>query len=346
MQVRKESVAFDILRLLCYTEEYPKQCMELIGDGRDSWRKRVLRQLTEEGYIRLIKYDRSIQSYGIVKKGFLVVYPHRDYQKRRVSPAIVNRLHRIAEAAALMDAAGIRIYPEDKPDWLGYLAEPKKREQPVFWSSREIKANLDLERNFNSSRFVGLLTGSDQPYVIYNVKSGQMRWHDGAEAHTRALINRMVRAPTDNAIILGQSMEYALEILQTSPDARSCISVRTSYPNMYYLPLAREAAPWLQYLSKPAWRQTLVDELLTREEQAGRRNTVENDGAADVRGIQMPVLVGCDCNLPQLYRLKAALDLRRIEAAAVICMPWQKKVYETFFGFQAIILTVDEWRRR
>lgn len=341
MKIEPGTQAYEILRLLCYTQEYPRRSAGLLGTGAAGWTKRVVKQLMDEGYIRLLEQGREIRSLGIRKKGWTAVYGEGGFVKQRVNRASLNRCHRLAEAAAMMRLAAVRIYPEEKPDWQTFTEQPQAVPGPAFWTSRELKLNLDIRRNFNSSRFAGVLAGA-RPYVVYNTGQGRMRWHDCSEAHTRALVSRMVRAPTDDAVILGQSMENALGILETAPDnARGYLSVSTSYRNMYFVPLQRAGGGLLQCLTSPSWRQRLIYTLLTDAERTGRLNNIENDGMLLVNGQRMPVLVACDCNLPQLYRLKAALLLGRIKAAAVYCLPFQAEMYRAYFGGQAMIYTVD-----
>lgn len=339
MKIEPGTQAYEILRLLCYTQEYPRRNAGLLGTGAAGWTKRVVKQLMDEGYIRLLEQGREIRSLGIRKKGWTAVYGDSGFIKQRVNRASLNRRHRMAETAAMMRQAGIQVFPEEKPEWLDFTENQRLGTEPAFWSSREVKATLDAQQNFNSSRFVGFLAGA-RPYVVYDVGTGQMVWHDCSEAHTQALLSRMVRAPTDGAVILGQSMDQALKILNTNPDnARSYLGTVTCYPNLYYIPLRADAAQQLRGLTQPGWRKRLVDSLLTQEEQDGRLNSIESDGLTRIGGQLMPVLVGCECNLPRLCRLKLALLLRGIGKAAVYCLPYQARAYAEFFGKQVQLLT-------
>ena len=340
MKIQPGTQAYEVLRLLCLTREYPRQSIPLLTDGSPVWVRRVIKQLTDEGYIRLLKQERDIRSLGLRKKGWQAVYGDAAYSRQTLNPGSIRRYHRLAEAAAMMRLAGVRIYPEEKPDWDTFLNDPWTAEGAVYWTSREMKTHLELQRNFNSSRFVGLLF-RQRPYISYNLGKGQICWNDGIEAHTRALVSRMVRAPTENAILFGQSMANALAVLETVPgNTRGYMSPVTGYRNLYFVPL-QPAARWqLQRLTTPNWRQLLVNSLLNAGEQNARLHNIECDGMIVWQGGRLPALVACDCNLPQLYRLKAALTLRHVGTAAVFCLPYQAEMYKAYFGAQAVVIPV------
>ena len=333
LRIKKDTTAYEILKIIYCTEEFPRQALNMIS-GNKLWIKRLVRQLINEKYISLYK-KKEIRSLRLLQDGkqalMNVSNGKLEFIKEQNSTGDLKklyRMHRISEAWAMMYSTGIKINPQE------YL---NNKDPPTFWTSLEIKYDENISRNINSSRFVGAFTNGSKSYIIYNTYDGLLNWSDIKECETKLFLERYIKI--DGCIILGRKIENALEVLNSDGGKRQpVIKAETSFEHSYFLTLDDNGIDFLKIMTIENWEEKLITEILTGDEIKRKLNSIECDGLSDDN---IPIMVACSLDLTRIKRLKSAMDINRINSVELFCFSYQIDILRRFFDNRATIYEVD-----
>ena len=325
LRIKKGSTAYEILKIIYCTEEFPRQALNMIS-GNKFWIKRLVRQLINEKYVSLYKKGK-IRSLRLLQKGYDVLNVEK-LKNNHGEAKWIYRMHRISEVWAMMYSAGIKINPQE------YL---NNKDPPTFWTSLEIKYDENISRNINSSRFVGAFTNGNKSYIIYNTYDGLLNWSNIKECETKLFLERYIKI--DGCIIFGRKIENALEVLNSDGGKRCpVIKAETSFEHSYFLTLDDNGIDFLKIMAVENWEEKLITEILTEDEIKRKLNSIECDGMSDDN---IPIMVACSLDLTRIKRLKSAMDINKINLVELFCFSYQIDILRRFFDNKATIYEVD-----
>lgn len=336
MDIKNGTAAYEVLKFICYVQEYPKQQLHLLSQSSADWTRRLVRRMADAGYLRIRKKEGEPTSIGIRKSGWEQIY-HMPYLPGKIDAGRITRLHKLAVTAAVMKNAGVEILPEHKPPLI-------QSDRSAFWTSKELKAgDMALTRNLNGSRLAGVYaTGSDF-LAVYSIGSNQMCWSEVLESRTKAILARLTRTQPDKMLLLGETMEQAHNILNTPPNhPKRYLSPTTCYSDMYYIPASQESAWIVRQIQNPYRRRLWTENLFGCADERSLTGSIDCDGFTESKGERRPYLFCFDFNLSRLYRLKLALELGKAQTVVLFCLPWQSSILRQYFGNQGRIIEIRQ----
>ena len=133
----------------------------------------------------------------------------------------LDRFHRVAESAALINLAGFETCPYRLPQLQMVTIRKVVTDAPSFYISKELKYVGDDDVNKTSfSRITGALFCPGGCYAVYNSRDYLMNWNGRGEAKVRLHLTEIARMNADvddvqSAILLGTGYEIAEITLRT-----------------------------------------------------------------------------------------------------------------------------------
>jgi len=251
MKIIQGTQAYEVLRVIGCTVEYPRQALNLM-EGHTGWVKRVVRQLLKERYISIYKRGRTIRSLRVLQKGQQAM---RDagvnemdfYKPERVDGDAkkLYRTHRTAESWVMMKRAGVTVYPSEKP------TEFNNQGQPLYYTSSELKYNQDVTQNVSGSKFTGILMTGGQNTLVYNTHNSLMNWNTQKEqaVGTYYLYEGV---PISSSIIFGRDMSTVSEIFKSNGrkgKRESVLQADTGFTHSYFIPVSSDGIRLLKLMS-------------------------------------------------------------------------------------------------
>lgn len=251
------------------------------------------------------------------------------------SDAHVLRNHRVAESLAMCLAAGVEIRP--------YVLPPiQKREilhtvpaSPSFYIARDLK-RLDEARELGKTiftRLTGALFSPGLCYAVYNTRAAVMKWNGMGEFKTAHHLLELARMNAgleriDRALLLGETMEVALQTLQESDKSRRMeLRFDRIYPHIHFIPMDDQGIRLLKLLTLPDWNEQMLAALFPPELRLGGPGVMEYDARRDGTCIFSHL----DGDIARLVRLRQALE--HTEATfEVLCFPWQTAFLRGYLG--------------
>lgn len=137
----------------------------------------------------------------------------------------------------------------------------------------------------------------------------------------------------DRALLLGESMDVALQTLQESDRSRR-IELRFDriYPHIHFIPMDAQGIRLLKLLTLPDWNETLLSALFPPELRPGGPGVMEYDAQREGTFIFSHL----DGDIARLVRLRQALEHTEVPFE-VLCFPWQTAFLHGYLGGRAAL---------
>lgn len=362
LTLRTASHVCRLLQLLSAAGEFPTRALHLLGNER-SYEALVRRLMTVQqfraedgsdlGNCKLLTVSgrggrRTIRLH---KSGLpLITQLHPDALEHYLaatnghrfsgSDAHVLRNHRVAESLAMCMAAGVEIRPYVLPHLQKRDILHTVPASPGFYIARDLK-RLDEAAELGKTiftRLTGALFSPGQCYAVYNTRAAVMKWNGMGEFKTAHHLLELCRMNAgldrvDRALLLGESMDVALQTLQESDKSRRMeLRFDRIYPHIHFIPMTGEGIRLLKLLTLPDWNETLLAALFPPELRLNGPGVMEYD--AQREGIC--IFSHLDGDIARLVRLRQALE--HTEATfEVLCFPWQTAFLHGYLGGRAAL---------
>lgn len=256
------------------------------------------------------------------------------------SAAHVLRNHRVAESLAMCMAAGVEIRPYVLPRLQKRGILHTVPASPSFYIARDLK-RLDEAAELGKTiftRLTGALFSPGQCYAVYNTRAAVMKWNGMGEFKTAHHLLELCRMNAgldrvDRALLLGESMDVALQTLQESDKSRRMeLRFDRIYPHIHFIPMTGEGIRLLKLLTLPDWNETLLSALFPPELRPGGPGVMEYD--AQREGVY--IFSHLDGDIARLVRLRQALEHTKT-SFEVLCFPWQTAFLHGYLGGRAAL---------
>ena len=331
MQIKRGVQAYEILKLIGYSKEYPRRNLKLLA-GENKWMVRAVRKLVDEGYMSINKRYK-LRTLRLLKKGRkALVDAGVDFElavsgvNRSGDITVIERTHRVAEVITMCRRAGVSVYPGERA--LEYLSGCP----PSLWLTHELRADIHLKDSKSTSPCVGVLGIGSTKYILYNIGRNLIYWLATLEYQVQASLQLNYFEKIDRLIVFGESNRVItlhdgdgkkkttlLGGLFTNTN-QSKIRVDSGMKHLHFIELSEYGIRLLKLMQDEYWNQ-LIYFILSEDEIAGKPNDIVCDGkCADGR----PVLLMFDMDLVRLKMFLARIRESRIPSAKIFCFDWQK----------------------
>lgn len=264
-----------------------------------------------------------------------------------MTPAHVDRNHRVAETLAAFMDAGFYYLPHTLPKLKSEGINRIITTQPLAYPSRMLKLTDNGEVNKTGfSRITGAVFAGRECYAVYNTRNAVMKWSGEGETKMKVNINilSIVNSGVDHArlpmLFFGASQEVAFRSMLAM---RKATNVRLRFdmfaPRIHFIPLNRYGARFLKFISIPRWREHLLELLFDDENRSFNRGNFEYD--AKVNNIY--ILSHLDSDICRLNRFREAIIFFEDNKAKyeVLCFEWQYDFVKKFMGELAKVTPVS-----
>lgn len=263
-----------------------------------------------------------------------------------MTPAHVDRNHRVAETIAAFMDAGFYYLPHTLPSLKSDGINRIITTQPLAYPSRMLKLTDNGEGNKTGfSRITGAVFAGGNCYAVYNTRNAVMKWSGEGEMKMKVHINLLsiVNSGVDHArlpmLFFGASQEVAFRsmlAMRKATNARSRFDM--FYPRIHFVPINQYGARFLRFISIPGWRDHLL-ELLFDEDQIAKHTNFEYD--AKINGTY--ILSHLDSDLCRLNRFREAIISlgNTTEKYEVLCFEWQYDFVKKYLGDLANVTVIS-----
>ena len=354
------SKAYKLLSLIAISGECSKDVYPFLY-LTDSYNEKLMTRLKSDGLIK-IHYKDKLRGIRLTRRGkdlLLSLSPER-FSNNLTDNSETNRprsdlprrlrLQQASIAYAMLQCAGIPVYPEEKPAlFSGNPQDSAKFALPLFYTAREWKELGAETIKINNSRSLGILLCEDALYVLYFTGDHPIKWEYRTELRLKAFLNYHLKQDifaglcqknTDypiKAIFLGSPMDSARILMESNGGfQKSYFYLDGSFDFMHFLPVSMEGITMLKLLSSPALQSTLNTLLLSDLELVNPDLGLIHDA---IKGIT-PVLLSYNFDMLRLSRFKTELSFHEI-TGHLICFDFQKDTLQSYFGDLATIETID-----
>ena len=348
------SKAYKLLSLIAISGECCKDVYPFLS-LTDSYREKLMTRLKSDGLIK-IHYKDKLRGIRLTRRGkdlLLSLSPERFSYYLTDNRSDLPRRLRLQQASiayAMLQCAGIPVYPEEKPAlFSGDPLDSGKITLPLFYTAREWK-DLGVETiKINNSRSLGILLCEDALYVLYFTGDHPIKWEYRTELRLKAFLNyhfkqdmfpELCRKNTEypiKALFLGNPMESAVKLMESNGGyQKSFFYLDGSFDFMHFLPVSMEGITILKLLCTPALQSALDTLLLSDLGPVNPDLGLIHDA---LKGTT-PVLLSYNFDMLRLSRFKTALSFHRI-TGHLICFDFQKDTLQSYFGNLVTIETID-----
>lgn len=354
------SKAYKLLSLIAISGECSKDVYPFLY-LTDSYNEKLMTRLKSDGLIK-IHYKDKLRGIRLTRRGkdlLLSLSPERfsyyltdnsETNRPRSDLPRRLRLQQASIAYAMLQCAGIPVYPEEKPAlFSGNPQDSAKFALPLFYTAREWKELGAETIKINNSRSLGILLCEDALYVLYFTGDHPIKWEYRTELRLKAFLNYHLKQDifeglcqknTDypiKAIFLGSPMDSARILMESNGGfQKSYFYLDGSFDFMHFLPVSMEGITMLKLLSNHALQSALDTLLLSDLAPANPDLGLTHDA---VKGVS-PVLLSYNFDMLRISRFKTALSFHGI-TGHLICFDFQKEVLQSYFGNLATLETID-----
>ena len=241
--IKQDSHVYRLLTFLSYVGEYPLCSLQLFG-SKEVWRKLIhkhsqrqeyripghadkiicrLLLITGKGKSKSVRLSKGGQNILEIVNPNAALYYTQNYLRHNHAGEAkrLDRFHRVAESAALINLAGFETCPYRLPQLQMVTIRKVVTDAPSFYISKELKYVGDDDVNKTSfSRITGALFCPGGCYAVYNSRDYLMNWNGRGEAKVRLHLTEIARMNADvddvqSAILLGTGYEIAEITLRT-----------------------------------------------------------------------------------------------------------------------------------
>lgn len=354
------SKAYKLLSLIAISGECSKDVYPFLSIT-DSYSEKLMTRLKSDGLIK-IHYKDKLRGIRLTHRGkdlLLSLSPDRfsyyltdnnETNRPRSDLPRRLRLQQASIAYAILQCAGIPVYPEEKPAlFSGNPQASAKFALPLFYTAREWK-DLGAETiKINNSRSLGILFCEDALYVLYFTGDHPIKWEYRTELRLKAFLNyhfkqdmlpELCRQNTEypiKALFLGNPMVSAVKLMESNGGyQKSYFYLDGSFDFMHFLPVSMEGITILKLLCSPALQSTLDSLLLSDLKPENSDLGLIHDA---IKGTT-PVLLSYNFDMLRISRFKTALSFHGI-TGHLICFDFQKDTLQSYFEDLATIETID-----
>lgn len=354
--LRPGSHAYRILSVLAAAGEFPTRSLHLLGNARSletlvhrlesaqEFRDGLGRELGRYKLLTISgKRDRrTIRLYKGALPLLETLHPDAlaDYlsttggHRFSGSSAHIGRSHRVAEALAVCESAGIEYHPYLLPALQKQTIAQIVPPSPSFYIARSLKQLDSAEMNKTIfTRLTGALFSQEYCYAVYNTRGAVMKWSGMGEFKTAHHIAELARMNADipradHALLLGEDMDIALKTMQESDRSpRMELRFDRIYPHVHFIPMNEQGIRMLRLLVLPDWNERMLTAIFPPEWRPVGPGVIEHDARRD----DTFILSHLDGDLARLIRLRQALELRSL-SFEVLCFPWQSAALRDYLG--------------
>lgn len=361
----QDTAAIRLLGLIALAGEFPTAALgKLIGEGR--YKEKIITELKAKKLIKGYSRD-GIRAYRLTRGGkrqLLKENPTRytpllrNAAQSRTDPPHRLRQHQMCEVQVVMQKAGIRIFPDEKPSIFTELPPSKETRAelllPAYYTSLEVKGRGLEGTKIKGARFCGVLLTECNIYLVYNSGDSLMRWDRKSEIKSRAMITHLLcreRLPERYAqanaqgILLGADMETANHILNapTNKNAR-VFQLDQTFEHFHFIPWNAQGDLLLQLLCREDIGTQLKSLLSEGLRPADSGAPIENDGFEEDGS---PVLFSFDGDLQRLSKFVNMLQLQERQGV-VYCFDFQTAAFGHYCGACARMqsISLEKFKQR
>ncbi len=313
--------------------------VEVVGSG--SYTAAVITRLKQDGYIA-VRNKNGCKGYVLKVKGrryvlenyradteyFLLGPVETSHVKSEVEKRL--RLHRMGRAWVFCLKMGIPVFRSQKPELFGAAWEKWAGERKAaYYGSLEFKGRFDT---IKGSRACGLLLTGESGYAVYHSIAQRMRWAKKTERSMRTWVEKLLLErgllPPADAIIIGDTMDFLLELLESDGGIRGNLyQVDDVFDRYYYVPMGNQAAVQMQLLLSKTKKTALYQFLCGILEHVDKKGYTVYAGTD---GEGKPVYFCYEMDMRHLKRVKQDLGWRK--EGSVLCLDYQQDVLRHYFG--------------
>ena len=355
----------ELIRLLALTGEFPYRSLTILGNEL-SWRTLVRKLNKPQDFLipesdfrhtcRMLSISgkSSQKSIRLYKGGLPVLqaidpegyaYYMENYGNHPFSgnEGHVDRNHRIAEAIAMLNQAGV----QTEPFLLPKLQEESFRciipEFPCMYHSREIKMlGTYEEKKYHFTRLVGAVFADGRCYALYNTRDTLMKWNGKGEEKMKDNLNALCRMnagiqKVDAAILFGKDEQIALRTLMSGgKQQKNGCRFDSIYKETHFIPMSADGIRLLQLLMLPDAKENLLSTLFTPNIRSYDRGGFEYDAKVGKKIIFSHI----DGDLSRLIRFREAAKRLPFQFD-VLCLSFQEPYLEQYLDPGFSIHVVD-----
>ena len=209
--IKQDSHVYRLLTFLSYVGEYPLCSLQLFG-SKEVWRKLIhkhsqrqeyripghadkiicrLLLITGKGKSKSVRLSKGGQNILEIVNPNAALYYTQNYLRHNHAGEAkrLDRFHRVAESAALINLAGFETCPYRLPQLQMVTIRKVVTDAPSFYISKELKYVGDDDVNKTSfSRITGALFCPGGCYAVYNSRDYLMNWNGRGEATSHFLL--------------------------------------------------------------------------------------------------------------------------------------------------------------
>lgn len=360
-----DTQAYQILALTAICGELPASLIPRLAGG-DRYKELVIQSLKKEKLLTVFAQDH-LRGYRLGRRAkalLLTGQPDRfsfflsgssDTNRIKCGEMRRVRLHRVAASTLLAMNAGARVFRDEKPDVFAPSVQPCLHtadftvweDQPLFYSSREVKEmGLDAVR-IRSSRMTGLLLTPSEAFLLCQGGVQMPKLDHKTEQRTRSFLRHTLcgsrfagKYGLDclRTVLVCEDLQTLVEILQGAyTPRRNFFALEDHSSGFYYLSNDHKGDVLLRLLCAPE-RRARLSAILAGYFCAPNPNLyVEND-ALDAQG--NPVLFACLPDVPRLARfLSAFLDGNG--KGSIVCFDFQAQALRSCCGENVAIMAIS-----
>ncbi len=354
--LRPGSQTAKLLAFLSYTGEFPVRSVSLIGS--EITLRRLINKLSQPQDFRFENSSEIIQCrlLNVSGKGKLksmrlskAALPileridsegYRFYMEnfkegsRSGSNTHIERNHRLAEAIAFCQSAGITVCPYQMPVLQIGSLQNITTEGTFYYDARVLKNIGEDEANkLRYSRITGAIFYPGGCYAVYNSRDTLMKWKGKGEAKARfgleeiAVQNAEVET-VPSAIMFGRDYELALRTIeQLSGSDQKDFQYDGIYTSLHFLPMNAFGTKILSMITTPDWNERLLQLLFSESSRSRLKTNLEHDAFAN--GVYLYSFL--DSDILRLNRFRTGLQENE-EPAMVLCFPEQTEFLRSFLS--------------
>lgn len=359
------SHAFELIRILALTGEFPFRSLCLLGSSR-SWKDLVCKLCKTEQFqvpgtdykrtCRMLSVSgkRKMKTVRLCKAGLPILQKmlpdaYEFYMEQygqypfSGSDSHVDRNHRIAESVVMLHRAGAVVEPYLLP---AVSFDRVVRTVPAFpcmYPAKTIKLMDTPEQNkYKYTRLTGALFAGQACYAVYNTRDTLMKWSGKGEEKIRDNLNAICRMnagiqSVDASVIFGWDTDVALKTIEAGAAThKNNQRFDSIYDQVHFVLMNEEGIRILRLLMLPNSRETILSALFDRR----IRSFDLGEFGYDAKIGNQVILSHIDGDIARLIRFREARE-HSLFSFMVLCLGSQKSYLEAFLGDRIQVKTID-----
>lgn len=255
----------------------------------------------------------------------------------------IEPLYRFAEAALMLQRAGVEIRPWKTPTLQTQLSSFHLPDEPSLYSARELKKIREGElKKIRYARLTAAVFSRFGTIPIYNTRNATMKWNGMSEFKTLESLQELTWTNTeartiDTAILFGKSESVAMKTIEGyKKSCRTDLRLDGVYRKLCFVPLREDGIAQLRLLLLPDRNERLRSLLFEPAQRSYGRGAFEYDAIVD----DAYVFCFFDGDITRLIRFRSAIktECGRFE---LLCFPFQVSLVRQVLGKQVDIKILE-----